>query len=261
MNEHKTQNFVKIVEPNETKKKTEFHCTICDKYYASYKSFGNHTRSYHSVNKQKAQCTFCGNCFTRKDNLQQHIRLFHSEMQTTFACKFCGESYTSRNMLSKHKQDCVKKLNSTCDKTYNKKDQEPKTIILFTPMPKDSIPVQATSKDSIPVQASLPPPKYTTVKIETPAIVEPSKKRRRKREYNNTRPKDYDDNNNNSSTVGYYINSEPNIEENNNSIELVKIPKEETPENKALDCTVCNITFLSEKDYLSHKPFCDDGQF
>eukprot|EP00111_Clytia_hemisphaerica_P018321 TCONS_00054211-protein len=247
MNEQKEQDLVKN---EDTKKKTEFHCTICDKYYASYKSFGNHTRSYHSVNKQKAQCTFCGNCFTRKDNLQQHIRLFHSEMQTTFACKFCGESYSSRNMLSKHKQDCVKKLNSTYDESYNKKNNEPKTIILFTPTPKGAIPVSLQ-----------PPQEYKTVKVENTTILEPPKKRRRKREYNITRPKDYDENNNSNNTVGYYTHPVTKVEENNNSIEIMEFPKEEPPESKALDCTVCNITFLSEKDYLSHKPFCDDGQF
>ena len=117
------------------KKKTEFYCKICDKYYASYKSFGNHTRSYHSLNKQKAKCVYCGNCFTRKDNLQQHIRLFHtSEIQTLYKCTFCEQNFMSRNSLSRHKLECVK---NRIDKSTIKKEEaeaiKPQTIIVYSP--------------------------------------------------------------------------------------------------------------------------------
>ena len=212
------------------KKKTEFYCKICDKYYASYKSFGNHTRSYHSSNKEKAQCSYCGNCFTRKDNLQQHIRLFHSSVQAKFSCKYCGETFESRSPLSKHKQICAKK--SSYNKDEPRKGQfEVKTIILYTPGPANS------------VKLTLPPkPHLTTVKSSYNEISdsEPRKKRRRKP----SRTFFLSDNNNNDISISDQIEPDTNF-----------------GDNKALDCNICNTTFLSEKDYISHKPFCEEGKF
>ena len=91
-------------------KETAYHCKICDKYYASYKSYGNHTRSYHGKNKEKSKCPYCGNSFTRRDNLQQHIKLFHTSIDKQFVCTFCGELFVSRSSCMKHKEKCVKTM-------------------------------------------------------------------------------------------------------------------------------------------------------
>lgn len=208
---------------DEYKKKTEFYCKICDKYYASYKSFGNHTRSYHGSNKEKAQCNFCGNCFTRKDNLQQHIRLFHSSVQAKFSCKFCPEKFESRTSLTKHKQNCSKKSSLNVS---NQEKFEVKTIVLYTPTPANT------------VQMTLPNSNQTNIKSSESEAhdLEPRKKRRRK------------------PSRTFYLN-----DANNNEIESYE--PDALKDDKALDCNVCNITFLSEKDYLSHKPFCEEGNF
>jgi Zinc finger, C2H2 type. len=216
------------------KKKTEFYCKICDKYYASYKSFGNHTRSYHSLNKEKAKCEFCGNCFTRKDNLQQHIRLFHtSEIQTLYKCTFCEQNFMSRNSLSRHKLECVK--NNRMDNLAIKKEGtevvKPQTIIVYGPSPVNCVHVGIGEKQINDCKKDLEPP---------------VKKRGRK----TRKPTNYivnDDNNNNND-----FDSNTTFGGRNNE-------EEYSEDSKALDCQVCNITFLSEKDYLSHKPFCDSA--
>ena len=210
---------------NEYKKKTEFYCKICDKYYASYKSFGNHTRSYHGSNKEKAQCNFCGNCFTRKDNLQQHIRLFHSSVQAKFSCKFCSEKFESRTSLTKHKQICSKKSSLQKDES-NQEKFEVKTIILYTPTP------------ASPVHVTLPKSHLSNGKKADSETHDSKPRKKRRRKPSRT----------------FYLN-----DANNNEIHSYEpsVPEDD----KALDCNVCNITFLSEKDYLSHKPFCDEGNF
>jgi hypothetical protein len=83
---------------------TDFKCYICNKYYKSINSLGNHNRKFHSQKTPKNafvppnnanippnnaknvlkkstsihiiyKCEFCNKSFARKDNLQKHINL------------------------------------------------------------------------------------------------------------------------------------------------------------------------------------------
>ena len=88
------------------KGETEYYCQACDRYYASFKSYGNHVRSYHKE-KEKSKCMYCGNSFTRHDNLQQHIKLFHSELDKQHVCANCGEVFVNRGTYSRHTKKCA----------------------------------------------------------------------------------------------------------------------------------------------------------
>lgn len=89
-------------------KETKYHCKICNKFYASFKSYGNHVRSYHNKNKEKSQCPHCGNCFTRHDNLQQHIKLFHCELDKQFVCTTCHDVFMNKSFYLRHYRKCQK---------------------------------------------------------------------------------------------------------------------------------------------------------
>lgn len=223
------------------KKKTKFYCKQCDKYYASYKSFGNHTRSYHTSNKEKAQCPHCGNCFTRKDNLQQHIRLFHSSEVTKYSCKFCGSTFQYRNALTKHKPNCLSKKSNRESELKERRGEEKKfevkTIILYTPA--------SVNRNSVQVEMPKKSHQESTVMESNNEVLDSEPRKKHRRKPSKTFFLD-DINNNNILDNSDLIEAESNIA---------------TKDDKALDCNICNITFLSEKDYISHKPYCEGYGF
>ena len=51
---------------------SKYHCIICDKNYASYKSMWEHNKKFHPPNEYK--CEECMSKFTTKSNLTRHTK-------------------------------------------------------------------------------------------------------------------------------------------------------------------------------------------
>lgn len=219
-------------------RETRFHCTICDKYYASYKSFGNHTRSYHSKNKEKAICEYCGNSFTRKDNLQQHIKLFHSSVQVTYSCTYCGKVFNSRSQCSKHKKHCSQQLIDIPEKqqvglfTIQNNNNNNNIISRHLPLLSSDLHHPITDKSNVGTDKTHFVKTDHDMTRRTETFDSPSSLG------TNTA---YENNNTEAESCGHAGHVD------DSSLDV---------QNKALDCNVCNITFLSLADYISHKPFC-----
>ena len=231
----------RTADKKESVKETQFHCVLCDKYYASYKSYGNHTRSYHSKNKEKSRCEYCGNLFTRKDNLQQHIKLFHTAQQTVFACPFCGKTFNSRNTCTKHKKLCSYRNIDQSDKLYEDNNNNNTHDHVYKYFNNDD--------NALPNKTALFNDRQLTNGLQTSTVAGPITLRERETRSNLSLGVDIVRNELSESNRSSYNNDNNN---NNNNLE-----KEQGKYNeKALDCIVCNTTFLSVKDYDLHKPYC-----
>lgn len=255
---------------NENKSKEKrHHCKKCDKYYASFKSYGNHIRSYHNNNIVKPQCQYCGNIFTRRDNLQQHIRLFHSIEDTKLSCQICNRPFLNKRNWIKHVEKCSKsgKNIKWTNRIVQRKKISPKKLnIVINEMNKtDKKPLHTVKIPGVGCQEvschSLnsidSTSKYPQQCSPNHADVFPTEKQfsyninniKSKEEFNFKKSRTKKD----LSTItltsdlsceGKVGGKEYDGAEANNEVQ------------KAMDCFVCDITFLSKEDYNCHLPFC-----
>lgn len=241
-----------------TTNETEYYCVKCKKYYASYKSYGNHMRSYHSKNKEKSKCPHCGNCFTRRDNLQQHIRLFHMGKGLTYACENCHWSFSTKYGYLKHKRNCFRS---------HVKEHLPQNDNNIKVSSREIVSKERECRPDL-VVANYPFGQACDNKMDMISGFYCSKHSQDKKSVHNFKENNLCER-----------HEQTYLHEAHKSWHLIKSHEEEMvnggrcelsdeskckhvqPDcviNKALDCTVCNITFLTEQDYNDHKPYCEE---
>ena len=223
--------------------KTPYFCKECDRYYASSKSFNNHMRWYHE-NKIKPTCQICGNTFTRPDSLKSHIRNFHSLENQRYQCEHCYKTFHNKKFYRSHVLRCLSNNNN--DVKGKKSTKNLKVV------PSKTKATSSSSSSSTKGQQSGQSKSKTLVKDNT---------RKTKELKGKANPKVKNKNKESSKLKESNKIIEKNLENSHDSLreqsDEISVDATIDEEEKALDCLLCDITFLSKADYDSHKPYCE----
>lgn len=231
--------------------KTPYFCKECDRYYASSKSFNNHMRWYHE-NKIKPKCQICGNTFTRPDSLKSHIRNFHSLENQRYQCEHCYKTFHNKKFYRSHVLRCLSNNNDVKGKksTKNLKVVSSKSKVTSScssSSTKGQQSGQSKSKSSIKGNTK------KTKELKGKAnfkVKDKSKESSKSKESNKTIKTSVKDEKHEKKLQ----NNHDSLHEQSNEINVDATINEE---EKALDCLLCDITFLSKADYDSHRPYCE----
>ena len=232
--------------------KTPYFCKECDRYYASSKSFNNHMRWYHE-NKIKPTCQICGNTFTRPDSLKSHIRNFHSLENQRYQCEHCYKTFHNKKFYRSHVLRCLSNNNN--DVKGKKSTKNLKVV------PSKTKATSSSSSSSTKGQQSGQSKSKTLVKDNTRKTKELKGKANPKVKNKNKESSKLKESNKIIETSVKDENNEKNLENSHDSLreqsDEITVDATIDEEEKALDCLLCDITFLSKADYDSHKPYCE----
>lgn len=232
--------------------KTPYFCKECDRYYASSKSFNNHMRWYHE-NKIKPTCQICGNTFTRPDSLKSHIRNFHSLENQRYQCEHCYKTFHNKKFYRSHVLRCLSNNNN--DVKGKKSTKNLKVV------PSKTKATSSSSSSSTKGQQSGQWKSKTLVKDNTRKTKELKGKANPKVKNKNKESSKLKESNKIIETSVKDENNEKNLENSHDSLreqsDEISVDATIDEEEKALDCLLCDITFLSKADYDSHKPYCE----
>ena len=93
---------------------TEYNCKICNKKYASYKSYWNHNKNFHINNDNieiiKYKCKYCNKTFKCSSNMYEHQRkvcekkLNNNIENIKYKCKYCNKEFNNSSNMYKHQK-------------------------------------------------------------------------------------------------------------------------------------------------------------
>ncbi len=97
----------------------KFHCTLCNKNYASYKSLWNHNKTFH-IHKASSICNpDVSNLSSKNGQINNHRNPSVINETLAYNCKFCGKIFSYRQTKWKHEQKC-----KLCNNKINKLEKE-----------------------------------------------------------------------------------------------------------------------------------------
>ena len=85
---------------SKVKKRRNFECQECGKFYKTKYSLKNHQR-IHIAGSDTFQCKECGRCFPRLNELRLHEKT-HRNSKKNFECEECGKCFTLKGNLKQH---------------------------------------------------------------------------------------------------------------------------------------------------------------
>ncbi|XP_005381022.1 PREDICTED: GDNF-inducible zinc finger protein 1 isoform X1 [Chinchilla lanigera] len=87
---------------DESRKKSNLKCTLCDKAFLYEKSFLKHVQQHHGVATEVVyRCDTCGQTFANRCNLRSHQLLVHSS-ERHFPCELCGKKFKRQKDVRRH---------------------------------------------------------------------------------------------------------------------------------------------------------------
>ncbi|CAG9322844.1 unnamed protein product [Blepharisma stoltei] len=81
--------------------KNNFHCTVCNKDFNSYKGLKQHIGKSHDNTVKNFCCETCSRLFNNKYALKFHIRQVH-EKSTAVKCDACEKVFYNKYKLKEH---------------------------------------------------------------------------------------------------------------------------------------------------------------
>ena len=95
-----------------------FKCNICNKFYKSKNSLGNHNRKFHFKNKPKST-------ENQPKSTQNQLNSTNNQLFThKYHCKYCNRGYNINQSKWKHEKTCKIKINIEMENLQLKKQNE-----------------------------------------------------------------------------------------------------------------------------------------
>lgn len=94
-----------------------FECKVCNKFYKSKNSLGNHNRKFHPINPHKNTIIPQKSTFSPQNNTNIHN-------SDKLNCSYCSKKYSRIDSLNRHYKTCKVKINIEIENIELKKENE-----------------------------------------------------------------------------------------------------------------------------------------
>ena len=101
-----------------------YKCDICDKYYKSRNSLGNHNRNFHPVKCRKSSQKTRKSSFNTQNNSFVTQKTSKNTDNSRLKCRYCSKIYSRSDNLKRHMKNCKEKKNIENENLLLKKENE-----------------------------------------------------------------------------------------------------------------------------------------
>lgn len=97
-------------------------CEYCPLRFRSYPPLYDHSRNFHTEQKEGFNCDICGQIFVEIRKFQKHVRAHRNQDSQRYKCATCGKTFQTGTILRRH--EGIHKKESTlicpfCQRTFN----------------------------------------------------------------------------------------------------------------------------------------------
>ena len=101
-----------------------YKCDICDKYYKSKNSLGNHNRIFHPKKCRKSSQKTRKSSFNTQNNSFNTQKTSKNTDNSRLKCRYCSKIYSRSDNLKRHMKNCKEKKNIENENLLLKKENE-----------------------------------------------------------------------------------------------------------------------------------------